>query len=197
MKKQLLDRDNILKILNYLKIIPVYTGIIFFVSCEQNKIEKVNALTKELNAPNVSVINSEIIFSENALIRIKIQSPEINRFLNIEEPYTEFPKGIHVEFFDSLQQKTSSIKAKYCIFDETEKLWTAKNNVVGVTPEGDTLNTDFLIWNQATKKIYSDQYVKITNNDGVIHGKGFEADQDFYNWRILKPSGDFYIENEK
>ena len=199
MKKQLLDQDKYLSTKCFESIIiPVFTGIIMlFYSCDNSNIEKINAVTSELNAPTMSVTNTEILYTKNALIQTKIISPEINRYIDIEEPYTEFPKGIYVEFYDSIQNPTSFIKAKYCIYDETERLWTAENDVVSVSAEGDTLNTEYLIWNQKTRKIYTDRYVRITNEDGVVHGKGFEANQDLTKWEIKQTSGTIKIDNEK
>lgn len=171
--------------------------IMFFASCERSNIEKINEITSELNAPSLSIENTEIIYSENALIKTKVISKEINRYLNIEEPYTEFPQGLFVEFYDTLQNPTSYIKANYAIYQETTQIWTAENDVESVNSEGDTLNTEYLIWNQETGKVYSDRYVRITNNDGVIHGKGFEANQDLSNWQIKQTSGTISVEDEK
>jgi LPS export ABC transporter protein LptC len=182
----------------YKIIIPAIVGIIiFFASCQKGSIEKINSLTSELNGPNISAINSKIIYTEEAQIKVKINSPEINRYLEIEDPYTEFPQGMHVVFYDSLEKASSFIKANYCIYDEIEKLWTAENNVVAVNEDGDTLNTDFLIWNMNTKKIYSDQYVKIIKGKDIIHGKGFEANQDFSGWTLNQTSGIISIQDEK
>ncbi|MCD4832768.1 MAG: LPS export ABC transporter periplasmic protein LptC [Bacteroidales bacterium] len=199
MKRLQLEQDNFLS-KSYLKsiIIPAIAGIIMlFASCEQSNIEIINTITSESNAPTLSVTNTEILFTKNALIEVKIISKQINRYLNVEEPYTEFPQGLYVEFYDSTQTVTSYIKANYCIYDETEKLWTAENDVVSVSDEGNTLNTEFLIWDERKGKIYSDRYVRITNEDGIIHGKGFEANQDLSNWKIKKTSGTINIDNEK
>ncbi len=199
MKRLQLEQDNFLSKV-YLKsiIIPAIAGIIMlFASCEQSNIEIINTITSESNAPTLSVTNTEILFTKNALIEVKIISKQINRYLNVEEPYTEFPQGLYVEFYDSTQTVTSYIKANYCIYDETEKLWTAENDVVSVSDEGNTLNTEFLIWDERKGKIYSDRYVRITNEDGIIHGKGFEANQDLSNWKIKKTSGTINIDNEK
>ena len=168
-----------------------------FSSCERSTIEKINQLTKELNAPTVSVTNTKIIYREGAIIKNKLTSKEINRYLNTDEPYIEFPKGLRVEFYDSLQRITSFIRANYCIYDETKQIWTAENDVVSVNVEGDTLNTEYLVWNQNTGKLYSDRYVRITNKDGIIHGKGLEANEDFSNWKIKQPSGTISVKNEK
>lgn len=199
MKKQQLEQDKTKCIFCIQKIIiPVFTGIIiFFASCQRNSIEKINELTSELDAPALSVINTEIIYSEGAILKNKLTSPEINRYLDTEEPYIEFPKGLYVEFFDSAQNVTSYIKANYCIYDESTQKWTAENDVVSVNENGDTLNTEFLIWDQNTGKITSDRYVRITNKDGIIHGKGFEANEDLSNWKIKQTSGTIRVENEK
>lgn len=198
MKSRQLEHDNIKRKYSFQKIIiPVLSGIIiFFSSCERNNIEKINEITGELNAPTVAVTNTEIIVTKNALIEVKVISKQINRYINIDEPYTEFPKGLYVEFYDSTQKVNSFIKANYCIYDETEQLWTAENDVVSVSEQGDTLNTEYLVWDQKSAKIYSDRYVRITNQDGIIHGKGFEANQDLSNWKIKKTSGTLSVENE-
>lgn len=199
MKKQLLEQDNNTRIFRIKNIIiPVITGIIvFFSSCQRNSIEKINQLTSELNTPTVSVYNTEIIYSEGAIMKNKLTSKEVNRYLKTEEPYIEFPQGIHVQFFDSAKNVTSFIKANYCIYDENTKIWTAENDVISVNETGDTLNTEYLVWNQNTGKIYSDRYVRITNQDGIIHGKGLEANEDFSNWKIKQTSGTISVDNEK
>jgi len=199
MKKLQLDLDNILSKYSLKSIIiPVFIGIIMlFAACDRNNIEKINEITTELNAPTVSFTNTEIIFSKNALIEVKVISKKINRYNNIEEPYTEFPKGLFVEFYDSLQNVNSYIKANYCTYDETEQIWTAENDVEAVSEQGDTLNTEFLIWDQVKAKIHTDRYVRITNNDGsIIHGKGLEANQDLTDWRIKNTSGTINVEDE-
>lgn len=198
MKQQRLEQLNKLKV-NYLQkiIIPVFAGvIILFYSCEKSDIEKVNTLTKHLDAPTMAVINTEIIYTDDAAIQIKITAPEINRYLDIKEPYSEFPKGLNVQFYDSTQTPSSFIRANYAIYDEEENIWTAENDVVAINEEGDTLNTEYLIWDMNTKKVYSDRFVRIVNKDGIIHGTGFESNQDLSNWKIKKTSGTINIKDE-
>ncbi|HSH52839.1 MAG TPA: LPS export ABC transporter periplasmic protein LptC [Bacteroidales bacterium] len=199
MKQQPLEQQNNF-INNWLQkiIIPALAGIIIlFNACEKGDIEKINTLTKHLDAPSMAVENTEIIYSEEATIKIKITSPEINRYLEIKEPYSEFPKGLHVQFYDSTQTPTSSIRANFAIYNEEENIWTAENNVVAINAEGDTLNTEYLVWDMNKKKVFSDRFVRIVNKDGIIHGTGFESNQDLSNWKIKKTSGTINIENEK
>ncbi|MFO7843146.1 MAG: LPS export ABC transporter periplasmic protein LptC [Bacteroidales bacterium] len=200
MKQQLLEQQNKLLINTLHKlIIPALAGIIslLFNACEKGDFEKINMLTKQLDAPSTTVKNTEIIYSQDAVIQMKITSPEIKRYLEVEEPYSEFPKGLHVQFYDSTQTPTSFIRANYAIFDEEENMWTAENDVVAISEEGDTLNTEYLIWDMDKEKIYSDRYVRVSNKDGIIHGTGFESNQNLLNWKIKKTSGTINIEDEK
>jgi len=200
MKQQRLEQQNkILYNFSYKIIISALAGIIIlFNACEKGDIEKINTLTKHHDAPSMTVENTEIVYSEDATIKIKITSPKINRYLEIEEPYSEFPQGLRVQFFDSTQTPTSFIRANYAIFDENENIWTAENDVVAIDEvKGDTLNTEYLVWDMDKKKLYSDRFVRVSNKDGIIHGTGFESNQDFSNWKIKKTSGTINIEDEK
>jgi len=197
MKLLQLDHDRNKYTLGYnFRIIPVLSGIILlFSSCESNNIEKINTITTQISVPTQSVTNAEIIYSEKAKTSVIIKSPEINRYLTIEEPYSEFPKGMHVQFFDSTQKSTAFIQSNYAIYNETTKIWIAEHDVVAVN-NGDTLNTEYLVWNQITKKITSDRFVRITNKDGIIHGNSFEANQDMTDWKIKQTSGTINVDNE-
>ena len=181
-----------------IKIIPILLGIIFlFFSCTKNEIEKINSITDKSNLPDLRIENTEIIYSEYGKTKTKLISPLIKRYINIEKPYTEFPKGIHVFFYDSLQNEIASIRSNYAINNESENLWIAENDVQVVNTKGDTLNTEYLTWNQKKKKIYTDEYVRMTYKDGIIHGKGLEANEDLTNWEIQNISGIINIDNKK
>jgi LPS export ABC transporter protein LptC len=177
-------------------IIPLIGGIIVFLSACEGDIEKVKLMSREKNFPDQSMTNAEIIHTTNGRLKVKITSPEINRYTSVEEPHTIFPQGLHVQFYDSTLTVESVISANYAIYHESSDLWEAKNDVVTINNEGDTLNTEYLIWNQNEEVIYTDRYVRITTKDGIIHGKGFEANQDFTNWRIKETTGSIEVNNE-
>ena len=59
------------------------------------------------------------------------------------------------------------------------------------------MNSEELIWDEKKKIIYSEQFVRITTDESIIMGKGFEADQSFETWEIFNPTGTIEIdENE-
>ena len=47
------------------------------------------------------------------------------------------------------------------------------------------------------KIIYSNKFVKITSEDGVIFGDGLEAEQDFSKRKIINPSGEIEVKEDE
>lgn len=72
-----------------------------------------------------------------------------------------------------------------------------KNDVVVVNEKGERLNTEHLIWDEKTRRIYTDVFVKITTPDKVFYGDGLDADDSFMKWVIKKPRGTFYVNTDE
>ena len=72
----------------------------------------------------------------------------------------------------------------------------AKEDVVVTNIKGEKLNTEQLVWDQKSGKITSDVFVKITTEDQVLMGEGLIANEDFTNYRILKPRGTISIADD-
>jgi len=155
--------------------------------CE-NDIEKVKLVTSKDVLPVEAATGLEIIYSDSAHIKAKITTPELNRYVG-NKNYIELPKGLKLEFYDDQNKVTSTLTADYAIRREPEMIVEARRNVIVVNEKNEKLNTEHLIWNERTKKIYSDEFVKITTPDEIIMGNGFEANQDFSRYRIKNIKG--------
>ena len=178
-------------------IIPLIGGIIvLFASCKSD-IEKVNLLQEKDNYPDQSLQDAEIIYNKNGRVDVILTAQEINRYLTAEEPHTIFPDGLIARFYDSTQTLESKFTANYAIYHEPDQLLEAKNNVVAINNKGDTLNTEYLIWYQEEAVIFTDRYVRISTPTGIIHGKGFESNQNFTNWEIKETSGTIQLEEDE
>lgn len=177
-----------------LSIAILLTGIaVLFFSCT-NKIEKIKELSSADKLPGMEAENFEMIYSDSAIVRFKLIAPKMIRYDEEKEPFIEFPDGIEIEKFDSKMHIVSRITANYARYLNKEEKWLAKNNVIAVNEEGDSLKTEELIWEEAKEKIYTDQFVKIIRKDQIINGIGFESDQDLMNWEIKKPTGSLYLD---
>lgn len=163
-------------------------GVLALLSCVNERSE-VDKVTQEDKVPVESTYDSEIYYSENADMKIRAFAPEMHRYIGDEASYNEMPKGVEVFFYDSLNQESSSLKSNYAIDRQSAYIMEAKYDVVVINEDGDMLNTEHLIWDRKAQKIYSDVFVKITTEDEIIMGEGFESNETFTKYKILKPKG--------
>lgn len=175
----------------------ILAGILIAYSCE-NDIAKINNVTSDKRLPTVSGTNVEIIYSDSALVRLKIKAPTINKFDDIKHPTMTFPDGILVYFYDIKQNVESRIKANYAIYYQEKKLWEATNDVEAKNfKTNEQLNTEHLFWDEKQGKIYSNEFCRIINNDGTFYGEnGFEAAQDLSRWKLKRSKGVVTIKDE-
>ena len=159
-----------------------------------NDIKKIKLLTVNEDPPSVTADGYEMIGSDSTVIRFKLQTPLFIRHENEKEPYTEFPKGMKIIKYDAKMNVISSITALYAKNFDSDDRWEAKNNVVAVNLKGDTLKTEYLVWDRKKEKIYSDKFVKIIQKDQIFTGIGFESNQDFSIYFIKNLKGQMYVD---
>lgn len=160
-------------------------------SCE-NDLEKVNG--DNLRKPNVEeAYNIQSFLSQNGNIRAKLTSPFMLRYA-MDTSYLEFPKTLHVNFFDSTGKVESQVDARYGKYYETRSQVYLRDSVVVFNVKGDTLRTPELWWDQNTRKFYTQARVRIKRKgQQVIGGKGMEATQDLVNVTIFRlEQGSFF-----
>ena len=162
-----------------------------FFSCS-NDLEEVSRVTNEKVLPVSSSKNVEMLYSDSARMKARIKAPLRETYIG-EKGYVEFRKGLKVEFFGGDGKVESQLSAEYAISRTKENRMEAKNNVVLSNSAGDRLNTEHLIWDQKEDRIYSNVFTRITSPDRIIYGEGFESNQDFTKYRILKIKGNISL----
>ena len=66
-----------------------------------------------------------------------------------------------------------------------------------INEKNDKLETEQLFWNQEKDLIYTDRFVKITNEDQITQGFGFESDTRLQEPENKKVSATMYLKDEK
>lgn len=179
-----------------LKSIVVISLAIMLFSCKNN-IKDIQAMESMLDTmPDVTAKDIEFLYTENGMVQVKLNSPLMNNFTG-KKPYMEFPDGFKVIFYDSLQNEKTILTANYGINYQDRQLMEARGNVVVINHEtNEQLNTEELIWDQKRELIYSNKFVKLTTESGVLYGEGIESDQTFSKRRLLHPTGDLMVEDD-
>jgi LPS export ABC transporter protein LptC len=184
-----------LRKINLLKSIAILAGMAMLFSCEPD-LQTIEVLTRQNDQPIETAANLRIVYSSNGHIQMIMEAPAMRRFAG-DSPYMEMPEGFLMIFYDSLMVESSRISAKYAIQNDQTNIIDARNDVVVENlRKNEMLNTEQLIWNRATEMIYTEKFVKITTEEEVLFGDGFESDQRFDHWVIKNPKGTFYLETE-
>ncbi|MCF8346513.1 MAG: LPS export ABC transporter periplasmic protein LptC [Bacteroidales bacterium] len=159
-------------------------------ACE-NEIEKINLLNTTSEYPDMIGEDIETIYSDSAKVKVKMVAPELRQFNNAEKPYSEFPQGMKVTFFNDSLEIESVIHANYAIYYNDDKLWHATGNVVAENyATGERLDSEELFWDEEKEEIYSDSYTRIVNENGTFYGqKGFRSNQSLTDYTLIGSKG--------
>jgi Protein of unknown function (DUF1239). len=134
--------------------------------------------------------------SQDGFVKAKLVAPYMRRYVtesraDADSPFVEFPRSLHVDFFDSSGAKESYLDANYGKYFELERKVLLRDSVVVInTKNGDTLRTMKLWWDQNSSEFYTDDTARIYQPDKVIlAAAGLQAAQDLSNIVFFKSSG--------
>ena len=163
-----------------------------------NDMMEVMVLPKKELRPNQIGDSITLLYSDSTQLKVVLKA---NRMLifnkNVSEPYTLLPKGLFVTFFDDQEKVSATLKANYGIRYDIKKQMEVKYAVELINKDGTKLETEKLIWDEVTKRIYTDAFVKITNRKEIIMGTGMESNQDFTKYEIKHVTGQIQINTDE
>ncbi|HMT66523.1 MAG TPA: hypothetical protein PKE28_02900, partial [Bacteroidales bacterium] len=79
-------------------IAVLIAGTALFSSCDKKEITVKDLMIKGL--PTLSARNVETMYSDSGKVTMVVQTPLIQQYSSEENPYTLFPKGLTVLFYD-------------------------------------------------------------------------------------------------
>ena len=162
---------------------------IFFLSACENDLEEIKSVATPEELKYETMKNVELLYSDSAIIRVKVMGDKMFRYLDINTPKQEFPEGIKVDFFDPSGRTQSELTAKYALRFEKKNEINVRDSVVWKSKKMEKLETEELIWDEKLNKVYTKKFVKITRPGEIVYGYGFEANQDFTRWEIHAVTG--------
>jgi LPS export ABC transporter protein LptC len=131
-----------------------------------------------------------------AKIKGRLTAPYMRRFQRTDSPYAEFPRTLHVDFYQDsvsrnqkpvIESKLDALYGKY--LSAQNKVYLRDSVVVRNILKGDTIHCQDLWWDQHTEKFSTDKPVRIYTKDKIIFGIGMDADQNFRYYNIHHMTG--------
>jgi LPS export ABC transporter protein LptC len=179
-----------------LHIISLALVLLAFSSCKND--EKV---VEEINAPLINYPLNEqrhanIMYSDSGINILEIDAALVQDYGNMEPPYTYFGGGLTVRFYNGPEMSSTVMTADTARQEKKSDLWAIGGNVIVRNGKGESMLTELLFWDKAEERLYTDKKVTIETEGQLITGLGFEADQEFNNYRIFKVQGEITVDDE-
>lgn len=135
----------------------------------------------------------ESYLSQEGKMKAKLVAPLMYRVLS-DSIYVEFPRSLHVDFYDDSTRIESWLDARYGKYFETQNKVYLRDSVVVISVKGDTLRCHDLWWDQNRELFYTDSVATYRSPDSdITGGRGMEATQDFKSVTFKYPLGTMKI----
>ncbi|MEY4108457.1 MAG: hypothetical protein RL181_2799 [Bacteroidota bacterium] len=167
--------------------------ILLFSSCQQDAPDKNPGLdTSQLGVERIEQV--EIIYSDSAVVRVRISGPLMLNHLQASNPFQEFPRGLKVEFFNPFGLVSSVMTAKYAVRYPSTGLTYIRDEVVWRSTEQKTLETPELTWDEREKKVFTQKFAVVTTLVDTVYSHGFQAGQDFRDIKLNAIDGSMNVQ---
>jgi LPS export ABC transporter protein LptC len=168
----------------------------FFISACENSEKMIEDWTKRKIMVEEAK-NIESYLSQESKVKAKLTAPLMLRY-ETDTVYFEFPKTLHVDFYDDSTKIESWLDSKHGKYFENLNKVYLWDSVVVINRNGDTLKSADLWWDQNKKLFYTDKYAEYrTREKQIFPGKGLEATQDFARITFKQPTGTVLVSDKE
>lgn len=170
-----------------------------FVSCG-GKIGEAEKLDLS-KTPMQRVDNMFAVQTKDGAVDMRMETRLMEHYDTEDSSYDYFPEGISVFGYTDdgmLESVIVADMAKHIVpkgkSRDKDEIWEAFGNVVlhNVIKQ-ETMETDTVYWDQSTKEIYTDCYVKLYSPDGFTQGFGMRSDDRMRNARLYNPFNAYVV----
>ncbi len=166
-------------------------------ACGRKKAPITDAITNRDSVPVMITRDVSTYISDSGVVRYKIITDEWRVYDRLEPSRWTFEKGIYLEKFNNDLSIEATIVADTAYYYDQQELWELRGNVHIENEQDEQFDTQLLFWNQKSKKVYSDLYIRIRQQKRIITGVGFTSNQEFTNYTIKKTQGIFPVKEDE
>ena len=166
-------------------------------ACGRDKQLMTDAIVNRDSVPVMVTRDVSTYVSDSGVVRYKIITAEWKVFDRLDPSRWSFEQGIYLEKYDNDLTIDATILADTAYYYDKQELWELRGNVHIDNEQDEQFDTQLLFWNQKTKQVYSDKFIRIRQQKRVITGIGFTSNQDFTNYTIKQTQGIFPIKEKQ
>jgi len=171
-----------------------FIGVVRLLASCENNMNTVTLITSKDKTPLEVEDNASVFYNDSAKTKLHLTATRVEDYGG-PDPYTLFPKGISIDFYDDSARINGHLDADYAIRHENSKLMEADNNVSVLNRKGEKLNTEQLFWDANRHKIYTNKFVRIKTARQIIYGDGLTSNEDFTQYKITNIRGTIQLDS--
>ena len=168
---------------------------LFVFSCNNDFIE-----IKEINNINDLPVgiaeNINLVYTDSARVKAILKSPLNKDFTNLKFPYSEFPNGVKITFFDANKNETF-VTSNYAVTYNKTNIVDLVGNVLIELSDGSVLKTSQLFWDPEQEWLFTEQNFTFKNDDYDIKANRLDANRQFTIFNTGKLDGNLTVEENE
>ncbi|HEX9979577.1 MAG TPA: LPS export ABC transporter periplasmic protein LptC [Flavobacterium sp.] len=173
----------------FFAVIVLLQVIGFLCSCENN-LKEVNKSTFSEFLPSGEAEDFNLKYTDSGRITSILVSPKMLDYATVEYPFTEFPKGIDVTFYDVKGKKTF-VRSDYAVTYKGTDIIDLQGKVKIWNEAGQVMETEQLYYDQKNEWFLTEKKFKFTDPKGVSFGEGIDFSKDFKIINSQRIKGEF------
>ena len=166
---------------------------IFLLSCEDNFQEIQNINSKNILPIGITE-NLKLIYTDSAKVKAILYSDLNKDFTNQSFPYSEFPEGVKITFYDNDLNETI-VTSDYAITYNKTNIVNLVGNVVINNFDGSELKTKQLYWDPEQEWLFTEEKFSFKNIDYDIVASRLDANRSFTIFNTGKLDGKVLVED--
>ncbi len=177
-------------------ILKTYYQIIFIIilfSCESN-FDDIKQINKQIIIPVGVTDNFTLRYTDSANVKAILESPKNIDFTNQNFPYSEFPDGLKIEFFDPIEGSTI-VSSDYGIVYYETKIVSLVGNVKILSADGSSIQAPQIYWDPDEEWLFTEKNIVFSGDDYNIKANKLDADRSFKQLKTGQLNGNFLFED--
>ena len=150
-----------------------------------NKVELVPAgLTKDF----------VLKYTDSAKLKATLKSPLNIDFTNQPFPYSEFPNGLEIEFYDEIEG-TTTVSSDYGIVYYQTRIVSLEGDVTIKSPDSSFVKSEQIYWDPEQEWLFTEENITFSSNEYDINAKILDADRTFKLLKTGQLNGNFLFDD--
>jgi LPS export ABC transporter protein LptC len=166
---------------------------IFLLGCEDNFQEIQNINSKNILPIGITE-NLKLIYTDSAKVKAILYSNLNKDFTNQSFPYSEFPDGVKITFYDNDLNETI-VTSDYAITYNKTNIVNLIGNVVINNFDGSELKTKQLYWDPEQEWLFTEEKFSFKNIDYDIVASRLDANRSFTIFNTGKLDGKVLVQD--